>query len=128
MTRTEVLVDTSVLAGGSQVDSSYLPSVSVITLGELLLGVLAAANEHERGRRRARYEAVLANASLIVIGTSVAQAYAEIRHTTGRKPANDLWIAATAVAYRYPLLTADESLARLAGQIPGLKVIHVAGL
>ncbi len=125
MTETEVLVDTSILAGATQLESSYLPSVSVITIGELYLGVLMAADERERARRLARYQAVVAETNVVVIGETIAQAYAQIRRITGRKPANGLWIAATAVACRYPLITADEPLARLASRVQGLDVIYV---
>jgi len=43
----------------------------------------------------------------------VAARYGELRTATGRQPANDPWIAATALAHDFTLITADERLAFL---------------
>jgi hypothetical protein len=39
--------------------------------------------------------------------------YSELRAASGRQPTNDLWIAATALAYDFTLITGDEGQATL---------------
>ncbi len=108
------LIDTSVLAGargiGGIADSW---AVSVVTVGELEAGVLIARDEGVRARRVALLAAVLAEAPALPIDRHVAAHYGELRASTGRRPSNDLWIAATALAHDFTLVTADEQLASL---------------
>jgi predicted nucleic acid-binding protein len=108
------LIDTSVLAGaraiGEIVDNW---AVSVVTVGELEAGVLIARDEPVRARRVALLAAVLAEAPALPIDRHVAARYGELRASTGRRPGNDLWIAATALAHDFTLVTADEQLASL---------------
>lgn len=107
------LVDTSVLVG------SVLPSldepwvVSVISVGELQTGVLLARDADVRSQRLRRLTAVLVEAPVVPVEPAVAARYGELRAATGRKPSNDLWIAATALAHEFTLVTADERLASL---------------
>jgi predicted nucleic acid-binding protein len=89
--------------------------VSVITLGELETGVLMATDAATRAARLRRLTAVLAEAPALPAGPAVATRYAELRSTSGRVPANDLWIAATASAHDLTLVTRDERQARLPG-------------
>lgn len=87
--------------------------VSVVTVGELEAGVLLAPDEPVRARRLRRLSSILAAAPVVPIGSDVAARYGELRAATGRAPANDLWIAATALASDFTLVTADERLATL---------------
>jgi predicted nucleic acid-binding protein len=49
---------------------------------------------------------------VLIVDHAVATRYAELRAASGRRPSNDLWIAATALAHDLTLLTADEQLAQ----------------
>jgi predicted nucleic acid-binding protein len=56
--------------------------------------------------------AVLAEAPVIDVDRTVSARYAELR-AAGRRPTNDLWIAATALAHDYTLITTDHRQAAL---------------
>lgn len=108
------LIDTSVLAGARNVgDLADDWAVSVVTVGELEAGVLIASDETIRARRVALLAAVLAEAPALPIDRHIAARYGELRSSTGRRPSNDLWIAATALAHDFTLVTADEQQAAL---------------
>ena len=124
------LADTSVFVAaesGRPVDTDALPSilrVSVITVGELQQGVLAAVDTDVRARRLA----TLTRASSlepILITESVAEAWAALRvrlRSAGRSmPINDSWIAATAITLGIAVVTQDEDYAN----VPGLTTIRV---
>jgi predicted nucleic acid-binding protein len=89
-------------------------AVSVITVGELRAGVLAATNVEVRDRRLTTLMAVSALDPLPV-DDRVAEAWARLRillRDTGRRmPVNDSWIAATALAHRVPVVTQDDDYA-----------------
>lgn len=126
----EGLADTSVFIArrsGRPLDADRLPDVigvSVITIGELRAGVLAAADIESRDRRLATLTEALALAP-IPIDEPVADAWARLRVTLRdrgmRMPVNDSWIAATAIALHVPVVTQDDDYLEL----PGLDVIHV---
>jgi predicted nucleic acid-binding protein len=108
------LIDTSILAGSrdpGELDEGW--AVSVVTIGELEAGVLIAREETVRARRLALLAAVLSEAPALPIDRQVAARYGELRADAGRQPSNDLWIAATALAHDFTLLTADERQASL---------------
>jgi len=107
------LIDTSVLVSAptSTLDEPWI--VSVVSVGELEAGVLLAREHTVRAQRLRRLTAVLAETVIIPIERSVAARYGELRAATGRQPANDLWIAATALAHDFTLITADERLASI---------------
>lgn len=108
------LIDTSVLAApraAHDLDDEW--AVSVVTVGELQAGVMIATDEVTRARRLALLAAVLAEAPALPVDRHVAARYGELRASAGRRPSNDLWIAATALAHDYTLLTADERQASL---------------
>ena len=127
---TDALADTSVFIArdaGRPVDLGRLPErlgISVVTIGELHAGVLGAADVQTRARRLATLLAALRLESA-VIDASVAQAWASLRqalHEAGlRMPANDSWIAATAITLGVPVVTQDDDY----DGVPGLDVIHV---
>ncbi len=116
------LVDTSVLIEPSAepLDAVSPLATSVVCLGELHGGVLAARTPDER---TARLDVLAIAAALVVLDVDrqVASAYGRIRAASGRGPANDLWIAATAVAMGLTLVTRDRKLAAL----PGLRSLVV---
>jgi predicted nucleic acid-binding protein len=124
------LVDTSVfIAGeaGRAVRSDLFPdslAVSVITIGELRAGVLAAPDLEGRDRRLATLERAMA-LQAVPIDDDVAAAWAKLRAVLRarglRLGINDSWIAATAVALGVPVVTQDADFA----VVPGLEVIRV---
>lgn len=124
------LADTSVFMAresGRQIDVDALPSalaVSVITIGELRAGVLAADNVADRDRRLATLTAAL-RLDPLVIDDSVAAQWARLRVLLRdhgqRMPVNDSWIAATAMALGVPVVTQDDDFPSL----PDLAVIRV---
>src|SRR5262249_47548386 len=94
------LADTSVFIGveQSRLDTVDLPTygaVSVITIGELRLGLLAAADAHARATRLRTLERALALQPL-PIDERVADAWAELRVALRvahqRLDTNDSWI------------------------------------
>ncbi len=108
-----------------QVDS--LPDVigvSVITIGELRAGVLAAADVETRDRRLATLIQALAMDPILIDG-AVAESWARLRlllsDSQQQMPVNDSWIAATALALGVPVVTQDADYV----DVPSLAVIKV---
>lgn len=99
-------------------------AISVVSLGELRLGVLAAADGQTRARRLdtlSRAEAL----EPLPVDRPVAYAWAALRlalrDAGKRMPLNDSWIAATAIAHRLPVVSQDDDY----DDVPGLTVIRV---
>ncbi len=110
------IVDTSVLVGGDfhlgdGFDQEW--AISVVTIGELEAGVLLAEDPTLRAARLRRLTAILGAAPVVPVERPVAARYGELRSATGRRPTNDLWIAATALAHDLTLVTADRHQAAL---------------
>jgi predicted nucleic acid-binding protein len=78
------------------------------------VGVLVAPGKL-RARRLARLTGILEQAPVLTVDRRVAAHYVQLRAASGRPPANDLWIAATALAHELTLLTADTRPAALPG-------------
>jgi predicted nucleic acid-binding protein len=99
-------------------------TVSVITIGELRAGVLAAADVRTRDRRLATLVEAL-NFDPVPVDQAVAEAWARLRvllRDAGlRMPVNDSWIAATALVLGVPVITQDDDYRGL----PGLDVIRI---
>ncbi|MBP1705238.1 MAG: type toxin-antitoxin system VapC family toxin [Chloroflexi bacterium] len=99
-------------------------AVSVVTIGELRAGVLAAADLATRDRRLATLTAALA-LEPVPVDEEVASAWARLRVSLRdlglRMAVNDSWIAATALALGVPVVTQDDDYV----EVPGLPVIHV---
>lgn len=124
------LADTSVFIAresGRPIDVEALPDeigVSVITIGELRAGVLAAQEVDARDRRLATLTQAL-SLDPIPIDGQVAESWARLRLLLRdggqRMPINDSWICATAMALGLPLITQDVDNVELAG----LEVIKV---
>ena len=127
---TDGIADTSVFIAhesGRSLRVDGLPdrlAVSVITIGELRAGVLAAADLLARDRRLATLTAALALDPVPVDG-EVAAAWARLRvllrERGQRMPVNDSWIAATAMALGVAVVTQDDDYV----EVPGLTVVHV---
>ena len=119
MSDREGLLDTSaVLALRRLPDASQLPEValiSAVTLAELSVGPLVAADDAERARRLAQVQQAEADFDPIPFDAPAARAYAQVAaayRRSGRKPAArafDAMIAATAIANGLPLYTANPT-------------------
>ena len=104
--------------------SPGLIAVSIVTVGELRLGVLTAGDALTRARRlRALLRAEALNP--LPVDRAVAEAWAELRQALRaadrRMPVNDSWIAATAIARDLPVVTQDADY----DGVPGLAVVRV---
>ena len=99
-------------------------AVSVITIGELRAGVLAAPDLATRARRLATLTHAL-TLEPVLVDEAVAEAWATLRVTLRDRgswmPVNDSWIAATAMALGVPVVTQDDDYV----DIPKLQVVHV---
>jgi predicted nucleic acid-binding protein len=117
------LADTSVFIAREArrpIDVEAMPerlAVSVITIGELRAGVLAATDTVIRDRRLDTLTAAL-SLEPIPIDLEVATAWTRLRLALRdadlRMPVNDSWIAATAMALGVPIVTQDEDFPPLA--------------
>lgn len=98
-------------------------AISVITVSELLHGVLRASGA-TRARRRAFVEHVLAGLQAIPITEPVARVHADIWAALSDRGepigAHDLWIAATALAHGLGVATHNASHF---DRVPGLRVL-----
>lgn len=118
------LVDTSVFIAresGRPLDRDALPSeisVSVITIGELHAGVLAAIDVETRNRRLGTLTEALA-LEPVPVDDLVSESWAKLRlllrDSNQRMPVNDSWIAATALALGVPVVTQDDDYVDLTG-------------
>lgn len=115
------LLDTSVFIAREQERSlGELPdelAVSVVTLGELELGVLAAEDREARARR-ADTLALARGADPVPIGEATMTAFAHLVHdcrASGVRPkVLDALIAATAVEQGLPVITQDDDFTAIA--------------
>lgn len=131
---TSGLLDTSVfIARESGRVLAELPdqvAVSVVTLGELELGVLAATDDLRRARR-AQTLALAREADPIPVTEAVMSAWARLVIDCRREGVHrtirltDALIAATAVVHGLPVVTQDEDFDRLAAAHGGLTVMRV---
>jgi predicted nucleic acid-binding protein len=127
---TRGLADTSVFIAresGRPLDVGLLPddlAVSVVTIGELRAGVLAAADTATRDRRLGTLTRALV-LEPVPVDAAVADAWARLRlllRDAGlRMPVNDSWIAATALALGVPVVTQDTDYVELDG-LPVMRV------
>ena len=127
---TEGLADTSIFIAhesGRTLQAHALPdrlAVSVITIGELRAGVLAAADLETRDRRLGTLAAALALEPVPVdeaVAATWARLRVQLRDQGRRMPVNDSWIAATAIALGVAVVTQDDDYEG----VPGLTVIRV---
>ncbi len=124
------LADTTIFVAresGRPLEVASLPDligVSVITIGELRAGVLAAAEVETRDRRLATLTQALALDPIPIDGV-VSESWARLRlllrDSQQWMPVTDSWIAATALALGVPVVTQDDDYV----DVPGLLVIKV---
>jgi predicted nucleic acid-binding protein len=124
------LADTSVFVGleDRRFDparfADYEWGISVITLGELRLGVLRAKDPDTSSKRLSTYQ-LAQRFEAFVIDEDVSNAWAllisQLRAAGRKAPLNDTWIAATAVANGIPVVTQDADY----DSMPDLEVIRI---
>jgi predicted nucleic acid-binding protein len=125
------LADTSVFIAREQSRAPSLPAdeseeiaVSVVTVAELRLGVLLAADIESRAARLATLRVAEALEPLPVddrVGAAWARLIAMLKAAGKRMPINDSWIAATALAHEFAVLTQDADF----DVVPELQVIKL---
>jgi predicted nucleic acid-binding protein len=126
------LLDTSVfIAREQQRPLGPLPdelAVSVVTIGELELGVLAATTADQRARRAGTL-ALARAADPIAITEAVMGAFARLtydcRQAGTRPKILDALIASTAVEHGLPVVTQDDDFTAMARAHPRLAVQRV---
>jgi len=115
------LLDTSVFIAREQARPlAALPrevSISVVTLGELELGVLTAKDRDTRARRAATLSAARAVDPIPIVEATMT-AFSSLVHdcrTVGLRPEIlDALIAATAIERGVPVVTQDEDFIKMA--------------
>lgn len=125
------LADTSIFIGmeSARFDADRLAvyewGVSVITLGELRLGVLQAAGP-DAGSRRLSTLQLAQRFEPLGVDEAVSEAWTllvtRLRAAKRRVPINDSWIAATAIAHNIPIVTQDRDY----DAMPDVEVITVS--
>jgi predicted nucleic acid-binding protein len=131
---TSGLLDTSVfIARETGRPIGELPdrvAVSVVTLGELELGVLASADEETRVRR-ADTLSLARSADPIPVSEAVMSAWTRLVADARRAGVHrlirltDALIAATAVAHGLPVVTQDDDFHRIAAAHAAVQVVRV---
>lgn len=100
--------------------------MSAVTVGELQAGVLAASDTEVRARRLGTLE-TLGDVEVLAVDEAVAASWALLRvhlAESGRRlNVNDLWIAATALTHRIPVITQDDDFDPVDG-VGGLQVVR----
>lgn len=105
------LLDTSVLIGDLPPPDDVVAAISVVSITELLFGVLVADDDDERARRTARLSVVEATFDPLPVSVEVARVWGQLAAAVARRGGNprrrqiDLAIAATAQVEGVPLLT-----------------------
>jgi predicted nucleic acid-binding protein len=127
------LLDTSVLVAaeaGRSLRAEALPksaAISIVTVGELRAGILAAPDIQSRDRRLYTLERI-SGTTILSLDHEVARTWAGMRAylaASGKEVGgNDLWIAATAAATGMPVITQDRDFYALSG-VNGLTVVEV---
>lgn len=128
------LLDTSVfIAGEDDRRLGALPArvaISVITIGELQLGVLSASDDGIRARRadtlalaRAADPIPVSEAVMVTWARLVADCRAAGIQRTVKL--TDALIAATAIEHGLPVVTQDGDFERISGAHPALRVLKV---
>ena len=130
VTARRALADTSIFVGleAARFDANrfagYEWGVSVITLGELRLGVLNAAGPEAAARRLSTYQ-LAQRFEPLTVDEAVSEAWAllvsRLRAANMRVPINDSWIAATALAHEIPVVTQDSDY----DAMPDVEVIKI---
>ncbi|MDQ6749920.1 MAG: PIN domain-containing protein [Actinomycetota bacterium] len=127
---TRALLDTSIFVALQQGRALERPlpdevGVSVVTLAELEVGVLVAADEDARATRLQTLVAVRERAAPLEVDQRTASAYARLASAAlraGRRPRiHDTWIAATALVHESAVWTQDRDFTHF----PHVEVVRV---
>jgi predicted nucleic acid-binding protein len=128
------LLDTSVfIARETERPLGELPdrvAVSVVTIGELQLGILHASNDTTRARR-ADTLALARAADPIPIGEAIMVTWARLVSASKASGVHrtikltDALIAATAIEHGLPVVTQDADYEQMARAYPDLQVLNV---
>jgi predicted nucleic acid-binding protein len=131
VTRRKAIAGTSVFIGleADRLDDQAIADldlgVSVVTLGELRLGVVSARNDPEAASRRLATYELARQFEPLSIDEAVSDAWAllvaKIRAAGRKAPVNDTWIAATALAHGLPVATQDSDY----DAMPDLTVVKI---
>jgi predicted nucleic acid-binding protein len=131
VTPQRALADTSLFIGlearrfDDRALAELLLGVSVITLGELRLGVVSASHDPDSASRRLATYELARQFEPIPIDERVSDAWAllvaKLRAKGRKAPINDTWIAATALAHGLPVATQDNDY----DVMPGMTVIKI---
>lgn len=125
------VLDTSILIAQEhgRPFEGHLPAqvaVSVVSIAELELGVLVAADPDARARRLRTLGEVRALGAALPIDERTASAYAQLAARSiaaGRKPRiHDTWIAAVALVNRAEVWTRDADFTDFADAVPVVRV------
>lgn len=124
------LADTSVFIGleAARFDASRFADfewgISVVSLGELRLGVLQATDPQVASRRLSTYQ-LAQQFQPLPVDEAVSDAWAllvsRLRQAGRKVPVNDSWIAATAIANGVPIVTQDSDY----DAMPDVEVIRI---
>lgn len=127
------ILDTSVFIAnesGRAIEMQRMPdesAISVVTLAELQVGVLAAGDSKTRATRLATVD-LARDMEVLPAEERAALAWARLRvhlAEAGRRAnVNDVWIAAIAVAQGLPVVTQDLDFDSLEGVL-GLEIVRV---
>ncbi len=130
MSPQRALADTSVFIGleAARFDADrfaeYEWGISVVTLGDLRLGVLQARGPEAVSRRLSTYQ-LAQRFEALSLDEAVSETWALLvsrLRAAGRKaPVNDSWIAATAIAHGVPIVTQDSDY----DAMPDVQVIKI---
>lgn len=130
MTVQRALADTSVFIGleADRFDASRFAEfewgISVVSLGELRLGVLQATGPQAASRRLSTYQ-LAQQFQPLPVDEAVSDAWAllvsRLRQAGRKVPVNDSWIAATAIANGVPIVTQDSDY----DAMPDVEVIRI---
>lgn len=105
------------------------PAISVITQSELMVGVYRANTPQRRERRLRFVQTIITNVALLAVDARIADVHSQIVATLSQSGTkigpHDNWIAATAIAYDYDLLTTNANEFR---RVPNLRVIDYLDL
>jgi predicted nucleic acid-binding protein len=129
--RRRALADTSLFIGleAHRFDAEALAEldlgVSVVTLGELRLGVVSASRDPDSASRRLATYELARRFEPIPIDERVSDTWAllvaKLRAEGRKAPINDSWIAATALAHGLAVATQDSDY----DLMPGLTVVKL---
>lgn len=102
-----------VLEALTEAETLYLPTIAY---GELYLGAIKSANPEKKKEQLTLF---LGTVCLLDVDWRTSHHYALIRKQLEKQgtpiPENDIWIAASAMQYEYPLYAKDDHFSKVEG-------------